>query len=144
MYNQAVLIGRLGADAEHNVTQSGQEVANFNLATSEKWVQKDGTQQERTEWHKVVVWGNQAKPVGNLRKGALVHVTGRIQTRSYEHNGQTKFVTEIKAETVTFLERAGDRHGDREQSPGFDNARPQARPQSRVARPTGLPDGMPF
>lgn len=143
MYNQAILIGRLGADAEHSTTQSGQEVANFKMATGEKWIAKDGTPQERTEWHRVVVWGNQAKAVGNLRKGALVHVTGRIQSRSYEQDGQTKFITEIKAETVTFLEKLGERAADREQSFGADNARPQAR-QTFARRNAGAPDGMPF
>jgi single-strand DNA-binding protein len=139
MYNQCTLIGRLGADVEARSTQGGKDVANFNMATSEKW--KDRNIQERTEWHRIVVWGTLAKACSNLRKGQLVHVVGRIQSRSFEHGGQTKYVTEIKADTVIFLER-GERGG--EQSSGFDNARPQARPPARGSRSAALPDGMPF
>lgn len=141
MYNQCTLIGRLGADVEASSTQGGQDVANFNMATSEKWKDRDGNIQERTEWHRIVVWGTLAKACSNLRKGQLVHVVGRIQSRSFEQGGQTKYVTEIKADTVTFLER-GERGG--EQSSGLDNARPQARPTARGSRSGSLPDGMPF
>lgn len=141
MYNQAVLIGRLGADAEASSTQGGQDVANFNMATSEKWKDRDGNYQERTEWHRVVVWGALAKACGNLRKGQLVQVVGKIQSRSFEQGGQTKYITEIKADTVNFLER-GERGG--EQPSSLDNARPQARPQPGRSRAGSPPDGMPF
>jgi len=144
MYNQCILIGRLGADAEMNTTQGGQDVCNFNLATSERWKDKNEQMQERTEWHRIVVWGAQAKSCSVLKKGALVQVSGRIQSRTYEHNGQTKYITEIKAETVIFLERV-ERAVPADQSSGFDNARPAAKAtwqggKSRVVPP----DGMPF
>jgi single-strand DNA-binding protein len=143
MYNQCILIGRLGADAEMNTTQGGQDVTNFNLATSEKWKDRDGTPQERTEWHRIVVWGALAKACSSLKKGALVHVVGRIQSRSFEHNGTQKHITEIKAEVVTFLER-GERGDDSKQSSGLDYARSQAKPKweggkSKVASSDGLP-----
>ena len=141
MYNQCTLIGRLGADVEASSTQGGKDVANFNMATSEKWKDLNGNIQERTEWHRIVVWGTLAKACSNLRKGQLVHVVGRIQSRSFEQGGQTKYVTEIKADTVNFLER-GERGG--EQPSSFDNARPQARPAARGQRAGSLPDGMPF
>lgn len=145
MYNQVILIGRLGADAEMNTTQGGQDVTNFNMATSERWKDRDGTAQERTEWHRIVIWGALAKACSTLKKGALVHVVGRMQTRTFEQNGQQKYVTEVKAEVVTFLER-GERGDDTKQSTSLDNARPQPQPRaqgfggkSRVASPDGLP-----
>lgn len=142
MYNQVILIGRLGAAAETSTTQGGQDVANFNMATSEKWKDRDGNYQERTEWHRIVVWGTLAKACATLAKGQLVQVVGRIQTRNFEQGGQTKYITEIKAETVNFLERP--ERADREQPASAQDARPQARQAAFPKRNAGLPDGMPF
>ena len=104
--NRAILIGNLGKDPEVRYTPSGQPVCNFNIATSEKWTDKSsGQAQERTEWHRIVVWGKQAEPCGKyLQKGRSVYVEGRIQTREWtDKEGVKKYTTEINASTVEFL-----------------------------------------
>jgi single-strand DNA-binding protein len=108
--NRVFLIGNLGADPEVRYTSGGSPVANFRIATSEVWNDKDGQRQERTEWHRIVVWGRQAELCGEyLRKGRSVCIEGRIETREWEdREGQRRFTTEIKADRVTFL---GGREG---------------------------------
>ena len=103
--NKAILIGNLGRDPELRYTQSGQSVANFTLATSENWVGRDGQKQERTEWHRIVVWGKSAENCAQyLSKGRTVYVEGRIQTREWEDkDGNKRQTTEIVAQTVQFL-----------------------------------------
>ncbi|HXW84581.1 MAG TPA: single-stranded DNA-binding protein [Candidatus Binataceae bacterium] len=104
--NKAILVGRLGSDPEVRYTNSQQAVANFNIATSEFYQDRSGQRQERTEWHKIVVWGKQAELCAQyLKKGREVYVEGRIQTRSYEaKDGSGKrYVTEIVAQRVNFL-----------------------------------------
>jgi len=100
-----MIIGNLGSDPELRYTQSGQPVANFNIATNERWTDKSGQQQERTEWHKIVVWGKQAENCEKyLSKGRQVYVEGRIQTRDWEdRDGNKRYTTEIVAQTVQFL-----------------------------------------
>ncbi len=103
--NKVILVGRLGADPELKTVNSGQNVSRFSLATSENWVDKEGQKQERTEWHRVVVWGRLAEICAkHLSKGRQVYVEGRLQTRSWEdQQGQKKYSTEIVAQTVQFL-----------------------------------------
>ncbi len=103
--NKAILIGNLGADPELRYTPSGQAVASFSLATSEKFKNKDGEQQERTEWHNVVCWGRQAEIANEyLRKGSSVYIEGRIQTRSYDDkDGIKRYKTEIVTRQMQFL-----------------------------------------
>src|ERR1700722_18659755 len=104
--NKVILIGTLGKDPEVRYTAGGQSVANFNIATSETWNDKQGQKQERTEWHRVVVWGKMAEVVGeHLSKGRQVYVEGRLQTRSCDDktSGQKRYATEIVANTVQFL-----------------------------------------
>jgi single-strand DNA-binding protein len=103
--NKVILVGNLGGDPETRYTQSGEAVTNFNLATSESWNDKNGERQERTEWHRIVTWGKLAELCGeHLKKGRKAYVEGRIQTRSYEKEGQTRYVTEIKAVDVQFID----------------------------------------
>lgn len=106
MLNKVMLIGRLGRDPELRYTQGGAPVANFTMATSERWRDKDGETQERTEWHRVVVWGKTAEFCGEyLRKGRQVYVEGRLQTREWEDkDGGTRKTTEVVAMTVQALE----------------------------------------
>jgi single-strand DNA-binding protein len=109
--NKVFLIGNLGGDPEVRYTPSGQAVANFNVATTEGWNDKNGERQEKTEWHRIVVWGKQAEHCAEyLRKGRSVHVEGRLQTRSWEdkNGGGKKYTTEVVADRVTFL---GSRDG---------------------------------
>jgi single-strand DNA-binding protein len=107
--NKVILVGRLGQDPEIKTVGSGQNVARLNVATSENWTGKDGTKQERTEWHRVVVWGRQAENCAkHLSKGRQVYIEGRLQTRSWEDpQGQKKYSTEIVASTVQFLGAGG-------------------------------------
>lgn len=109
--NKVILVGRLGADPEIKTVGSGQSVARLSLATSENWTGKDGQKQERTEWHRIVVWGRQAENCAkHLSKGRQVYVEGRLQTRSWEDpQGQKKYSTEIVASTVQFLGGGSER-----------------------------------
>jgi single-strand DNA-binding protein len=104
--NKAILIGRLGSDPEVRYTPSGVAVANFNIATSEEWKDKDtGEKKERTEWHRIVAWSKLGEICGEyLAKGRQVYVEGRIQTRSWEdRDGNKRYTTEIVASDVQFL-----------------------------------------
>ena len=103
--NKVLLIGRLGSNPEIRYTNTGTAVANFNLATSENWNDKSGQRQERTEWHRVVVWGKLAELCEKyLSKGRQCFVEGRLQTRSWDDkDGNKKYTTEIVATTVQFL-----------------------------------------
>lgn len=103
--NKVILIGNLGKDPEVRYTQGGQAVCNFSIATSERWNDKDGAAQERTEWHNVTVWGKSAEHCGQyLAKGRSVYVEGKIQTREYQDKeGVTRKAVDIVANNVTFL-----------------------------------------
>ena len=103
--NKVIIIGRLGSDPELKNVGNNQSVARLSIATSENWTGKDGQKQERTEWHRVVVWGRQAENCAkHLSKGRQVYVEGRLQTRQWEDpQGQKKYSTEIVANTVQFL-----------------------------------------
>ena len=104
--NKAIIIGRLGSDPELRFTQSNTAVANMSIATSERYKDSNGQQQETTEWHKVVAWGRLAEICGEyLTKGSLVYIEGPIQTRSWENKeGQKQYTTEIKALTMQMLD----------------------------------------
>jgi len=97
--NKVILIGRLGADPEIRYTPSGAEVANFRIATSEMWTNKNGEKEERTEWHRIVAWRGLAKICGEyLTKGRLVYIEGKIRTRAWEDKeGNKRTTTEIEA-----------------------------------------------
>ena len=103
--NKVIIVGRLGADPEVKTISAGSTVTRLNVATSEAWTGKDGQKQERTEWHRITVWGKLAEICGkHLSKGRQVYVEGRLQTRSWEDaQGQKKYATEIVANTVQFL-----------------------------------------
>ena len=104
--NKVILIGNLGKDPEVRFTPGGQAVANFNIATSESWNDKTtGQKVEKTEWHRIVVWGKLAELCGEyLKKGRQCYVEGRLQTREWtDKEGQKKYTTEVVANTVQFL-----------------------------------------
>ncbi len=103
--NRAILVGNLGRDPELRHTPNGQAVVNFTLATSENWTDKSGERQERTEWHRIVVWGKTAEMCNQyLSKGRTVYIEGRIQTREWEDkDGNKRYTTEINAQTVQFI-----------------------------------------
>jgi len=108
--NKVILIGNLGADPEVRFTPGGQAVANFRIATSESWQDKNGQKQERTEWHRIVVWGKLAELCGEyLKKGRQCYVEGRLQTREWtDKENKKNYTTEVVANTVQFL---GSRDG---------------------------------
>jgi single-strand DNA-binding protein len=104
--NKVILIGRLGSDPEVRYTPSGVAVANFNIATSEEWKDKDsGEKRERTEWHRIVAWRKLGEICGEyLSKGKQVYIEGRLQTRDWEdRDGNKRYTTEIVANDVQFL-----------------------------------------
>nr|HEX4315063.1 single-stranded DNA-binding protein [Kofleriaceae bacterium] len=112
--NKVILVGNLGADPDMRYTPSGQGVCELRIATSESWNDKNGQRQERTEWHRVVVWGKRAEVCSKyLAKGRQVYVEGRIQTRTYDDKeGIKRYITEIIAADVQFL-GGGGRDGER-------------------------------
>ena len=107
--NKVILVGNLGKDPEVRYTQTGSAVANFSIATSEVWNDRDGKRQERTEWHNIVVWGKQAESCGQyLSKGRQVYVEGSIRTRSYDDkSGNKRYITEVVAQRIQFLGGGG-------------------------------------
>ncbi len=106
-----MLIGRLGADPEMKTISNGNSVTRFNMATSESWMDRNGERQERTEWHRIVVWGKLGEICAkHLAKGRQAFVEGRLQTRSWEdQQGQKRYTTEIVAGNVQFLGAPGER-----------------------------------
>ena len=111
--NKVIIIGNLGKDPELRHTPQGQAVATFSVATSENWTDKTGQKQERTEWHRIVVWGKLAELCGRyLGKGRKAYIEGRLQTRAWDDKeGQKRYTTEIVANTVQFLDSAGASRG---------------------------------
>ena len=107
--NKVIIVGRLGADPEVKQISSGNTVARLSLATSEVWNDRNGQKQERTEWHRIVVWGKQAEICGKyLSKGRQIYIEGRLQTRSWEgQDGRKNYTTEIVANTIQFLGGGG-------------------------------------
>jgi len=104
--NKAILVGRLGRDPETRFTSGGQAVANFTLATDETFKDRAGERQKRTEWHRIVLWGKLAEIAQQyLKKGMLVYVEGRIQTRQWEdkRDGQKRQTTEIVGSVMRML-----------------------------------------
>ena len=124
--NKAMVLGRLGQDPELKYTPNGTAVCNFSVATSENWNDKSGQKQERTEWHRVVVWGKLAELCNQyLAKGRQAFLEGKIQTRSWDDkNGQKRYTTEIVAQTVQFIGGPSDRA--QTSDPGFDQSSPEA------------------
>jgi single-strand DNA-binding protein len=111
--NKVMLIGNLGKDPEVRFTPGGQAVANFSIATTERWKGKDGNQEEKTEWHNIVVWGKLAELCREyLHKGRPCFVEGRLQTRSWDDKeGKKRYTTEVVAQTIQFLGGRGETAG---------------------------------
>ena len=148
--NKVILIGNLGADPEVRYTQGGTSVCSLRIATTETWTDKDGQKQEKTEWHRVTVWGRDAENCGQyLAKGRLVYVEGRIETRKYQDkDGSDRYVTEIVAQTVRFLGGGGGeerQEGGRTQNSGGGGAYgPRDRGGAQRSAPPAGPPGPGF
>jgi len=108
--NKVMIIGNLGRDPELRYTSGGTPVADFSVATTERWKNADGEQQEHTEWHNVVVWRRLAEVAGEyLKKGSRVYVEGKIRTRSWEgQDGNKRYKTEILADSFIMLDSRGE------------------------------------
>ena len=108
--NKVILVGNLGQDPEVKYTAGGAAVTTLSLATSESWKDKDtGSDQERTEWHRVVLWRRLAEIAGEyLKKGSKVYIEGQLQTRKWEQDGQTRYTTEVIGRDMQFLDSRGN------------------------------------
>lgn len=116
--NKVILVGNLGRDAELRYTPGGAAVATLNMATTEVWNDKSGQKQEKTEWHRVVVWGKSAETLSEyLTKGKQIYVEGRLQTRQWDDkDGNKRYTTEIRGDRIVLLSGGGG---------GMGAARPQ-------------------
>ena len=135
--NKVILIGNLGADPDVRTTPQGTTVVTLSIATSESFTGKDGQRQDRTEWHRVVLWNKLAELAQRfLAKGRKVYIEGRLQTRSWDdqQSGQKKYTTEIIGTSMTFIDGG---HRDDERAPSA----PAQRPQSAPAKPAN-PDAF--
>ena len=140
MINKVILVGRLGKDPETKSTPGGTTVAKFTMATDEKFTDKSGEKQERTEWHNIVAWARLAEICGQyLRKGSLVYIEGSIRTDSWEdkESGQKRYRTEIIAREMKML----DRKRDSEEGGGYGSRRPAA---ATAGGPPEEEDEVPF
>ncbi|RMG49847.1 MAG: single-stranded DNA-binding protein [Gammaproteobacteria bacterium] len=148
--NKVILIGNLGADPEVRYTASGSAVANLRIATSESWKDKNtGETQERTEWHRVVMFGRLGEIAGEyLRKGSKVYIEGRLQTRKWQdQGGQDRYTTEIVANEMQMLDsRGGDAGFDAPAQGGGQRAQSAPQPAPAAAEPPmgDFDDDIPF
>jgi single-strand DNA-binding protein len=160
--NKVILIGNLGRDPETRYTTGGDAIANLNIATSEQWKDKNGEKQEKTEWHRVVMFGRQAEIAGEyLKKGRSVYIEGRLQTRKYtDKDGVEKYSTEIVGDRMQLLGSreggggdaefggggAGSRTGGGGGSGGGSGGGGSAKPGGAAKRsnPDDLDDDIPF
>ncbi|HXV07891.1 MAG TPA: single-stranded DNA-binding protein [Burkholderiales bacterium] len=156
--NKVILIGNLGRDPEVRYLPSGDAVANFSIATTEKWKDKNGDMQEQTEWHRIAFFGRQAEICGEyLRKGSSVYVEGRLQTRKWtDKDGNERTTTEIRGDRMQMLGgRGGGSAEMREASDngGAESAPPAKKPAVAAAAAAGarkstgfddLDDDIPF
>ena len=112
--NKVILVGNLGQDPEVKYTAGGAAVTTLSLATSESWKDKDtGSDQEKTEWHRVVLWRRLAEIAGEyLKKGSKVYIEGQLQTSKWEQDGQTRYTTEVVGRDMQFLDSRGSSSSD--------------------------------
>jgi single-strand DNA-binding protein len=141
--NKVILVGNLGHDPEMRYTPSGAGVCELRLATNESWTDKQGQRQERTEWHRVVVWGKRAELCSKyLSKGRQVYVEGKLRTRSWDDKeGNKRFTTEVIANDVQFLAGGGPGGG---RSGGGSDQPPPAEPDFNDFGGQGPDDDIPF
>lgn len=160
--NKAIIVGNIGQDPKVTQTQSGKTVARFTVATSKKYKQQDGSMAENTQWHNIVAWNKLGEVVRDYcHKGSKVYVEGEIETRSYQKDEETKYITEIIASSVQLLDKKSDNqstqsqgyqqgygqqaYGQQYPSPNGGNQAPAPQPQQAQAnyqqQPTAQPSG---
>lgn len=145
--NKVQIIGRLGKDPEVRTIPSGNKVANFSIATSEKFKDKSGQLQEKTEWHNIVIWGKLAEIIEKyVRKGSLIYLEGKLETRSWDDQatGQKKYKTEINCNIMQMLGSKSDNQQGGYSQPGPTGGQPT--PQASSPDPIMPPpeDSLPF
>ena len=143
--NKVMLIGHLGKDPEMRFTQSGMAVANFTMATSEVWTDKaTNEKKERTEWHRIVAFGKLGEICGQyLAKGKQVYVEGRLQTRSWDQDGVTRYTTEIVAGDMQMLDSKGAGGGGSSYNNQSNYSNQPSAPQAQSSNSGGLQQGPP-
>jgi len=141
-----MLIGRLGRDPEIKYSQAGTAITTFSIATSEKWKDKQsGQDQEKTEWHNLVSFGKQAEILEKyLNKGSQVYIEGRLQTSTYEKDGQTHYSTKIVVNNFQFLGGKQDDQGGNRQAPGRAQGNQQTQSQGNNGNQPIPDDDIPF
>ena len=135
--NKVILVGNLGRDPEIRYTPSGAAVGNFTLATNEVWTDKSGEKKERTEWHRITVWGRTAEIAGEyLKKGRQVYIEGSLQTREWnDKEGNKRQTTEVKAQRVVMLGRGegrGEGGGSSDRQPAEMEAPQEPQPDDDI------------
>lgn len=146
--NKVILVGHLGKDPEVRALDNGAKVARFSVATTESYKDRNtGERVDNTEWHNVTLWRGLAEVAENyLKKGSLVYIEGKLQTRSYEQDGITKYSTEVVGRDLTMLGRKSDNPGSQDFN---SNSSASSQPASKPAEPTPFEaasddDDLPF
>ena len=144
--NKVILVGNLGGDPTMRSTSSGTAVVNFNVATSETFKNKNGEKETRTEWHRVVAWARLAEICNKyLKKGKQVYIEGRLQTRSWDdQSGVKKYSTEVVANNMVMLGRAGDTPMDIPSQDAPSQDFPAEQTVAEGSASTGEEDDLPF
>ena len=140
--NKVILVGNLGQDPDVKYTAGGAAVTTLSIATSESWKDKDtGNDQERTEWHRVVLWRRLAEIAGEyLKKGSKVYIEGSLQTRKWEQDGVTRYTTEVIGRDMQFL----DSRGSSNNSDAYDQSPPEPQESEDVSQSSIEDDDIPF
>ena len=143
--NKVILVGNLGRDAELRYTPGGAAVATINMATTEVWNDKSGQRQEKTEWHRVVLWGKTAESLNEyLTKGKQIYVEGRLQTRQWDDkDGNKRYTTEIRGDRVVLLGGGGGGRGGGGSARGGDSGGDLGGPSPEGSAPL-TDDDIPF
>jgi single-strand DNA-binding protein len=143
--NKVILVGNLGRDAELRYTPGGAAVSTLNLATTEVWNDRNNQRQEKTEWHRVVLWGKPAESLQEyLTKGKQIYVEGKLQTRQWDDkDGNKRYTTEIKADRVTLLGGGGGGGGGSRSGGGMDRGGSQGPTDEPPMEPM-TDDDIPF
>lgn len=135
--NKVILIGNLGKDPEIRAMESGSKVANFSVATTESYKNKNGEKVDQTEWHNVVFWGPVADVIERyLKKGSKVYIEGKLRTRSYEQEGVKKYTTEVWGQNMTMLDSAN--RTSEPSTAGYQGEKSQA--SQATSAPVGIQD----
>ena len=141
--NRVTLVGNLGKDPEVRFTQDGKAIANLTLATSESWKDQSGQVQEKTEWHRIAIFGKLAEIAGEyLRKGSQVYFEGQLQTRKWVNKeGQDQYTTEIKVDSFNGVMQMLGSKGDGQGQPQPQQRQPQQQPQGQQPQRQPAPQG---